>query len=538
MIFAIQQQRHYLQHTYMSDMKLNPDAVRLRASSIPGCYEWNVVGDSPFTTTTTTFKSDVANTDAATTNNTTTICSFLVQCPDDTVRGTTVTTTTVSPSLSSNFLNMSNPFMNHSPTTTTGSSGNNNNNTTMSSSDQQTRNRDGNVTAAAAAAAVISDLARITIYCRTGTIMTSRILNGCVRNLFRKNVTSLNLVERCLRDPPELPTIDWTLIGHMNSTTTDAKNRSNETVVMNEIILSIPNNLELIDVGIAILTGERDKLVQHAKTLEHSTKIEATRTTTAAVATPSTPTTDMSKVTAAAATVASSTTTTGMEFQFSLSAGPMKHVDQCLHDIHEMGKLVKWVATNGVGTVFLYGNGGVAYTPNIPYPLYQRLSQLRSSKLHSCRPKYVTLGTKDRYFVTFHDNTFHYSKGLKVLDRELKKLSIPPVSVAFGTTYDAFCIIYDDGTYKYHGRGMPTDFIERLTTTSNTVNPSLLPVQRLSSVTLGPSGEWFVRFQDGQVDYGNISNEMNHAIQELRNDGHQVNFLDFGENGSYFISYD
>jgi methyltransferase-like protein len=352
----------------------------------------------------------------------------------------------------------------------------------------------------------IDHLARITIYCHTGTIMTSRILNGCVRNLFRKNVTSLDIVERCLRDPPELPTIDWNLIGHANHMDTTTTTGSSSSTVLDKVVQSIPNNLELIDVGIAILTSERDKLIQHAKTLEYS---KVTSTTTKAT------TTYMEhKKVITTTTTTPVTTTTGMEFQFSLSAGPMKHVDQCLHDINEMGKLVKWVATNGIGTVFLYGNGGVAYTPNIPQPLYQRLSQLRSSKLHSCRPKYVTLGTKDRYFVTFHDNTFHYSKGMKVLDRELKKLSNPPLSVAFGSTYDAFCIVYDDGTYKHHGRGIPNAFIERLaasTTTSQAV-PSML----LSSVTLGPSGEWFIRYQDR----------------------HTINFLDFGENGSYFVSYD
>lgn len=37
----------------------------------------------------------------------------------------------------------------------------------------------------------------------------------------------------------------------------------------------------------------------------------------------------------------------GMEFQFSLPAAAMKHVEQCLKDISRMGKLVKGVATNG-----------------------------------------------------------------------------------------------------------------------------------------------------------------------------------------------
>ena len=468
-----------------SDRNLHSGAVRLRASSIPGCVELKL---PPLSSSSSSSSTDaaIANESNDSKNN---ICSFLVGYHHDGVG-----TTTISSSVSNNFLMMNNPFMN----------------STLSPEQQQH--------------VLVSDLVRVTIYCQTGTIMTSRILNGCVRNVFRRNVTSLDVVEQCLRNPPELPAIDWNLIvGHTNVTA----GATTEELEMNKVVQLIPKNLELIDVGIAILSSERDKLIQHAKTLELA-KVTSIGTTT------KTSTTESQQSRVATLPLSNTTTLTGMEFQFSLSAGPMKHVDQCLHDINEMGKLVKWVATNGVGTVFLYGNGGVAYTPNIPQPLYQRLSQLRSSKLHSCRPKYVTLGTKDRYFVTFHDNTFHYGKGLKALDREIRKLSKPPLSVAFGSTYDAFCIVYDDGTYKYHGRGIPTNFIDRIAATNNTSIPSKL----LSSVALGPSGEWFVRFQDGRVDYGNVGNEMNQAIKELLNDGHTINFLDFGENGSYFVSYD
>ena len=60
----------------------------------------------------------------------------------------------------------------------------------------------------------------------------------------------------------------------------------------------------------------------------------------------------------------------------------------------------------------------------------------------------------------------------------------------------------------------------------------------LSCINIGPSGEWFMRSQDGRVAWGDISEEMDEASQELLDEGHVVNFLDFGENGSYFVSYD
>ena len=58
---------------------------------------------------------------------------------------------------------------------------------------------------------------------------------------------------------PELVTIDWNLIGHTNM---DAN-----------YVKSIPNNPELIDVGIAVLISERDIPIQHSKISEHSSKI-------------------------------------------------------------------------------------------------------------------------------------------------------------------------------------------------------------------------------------------------------------------------
>jgi hypothetical protein len=412
-----------LSHTAMPkvELKLNPEAVRRRAASIPGCRE---------------VPHNSSSVDPIITTN---VCSFLVGCQGEVAASSSRV--------------LSNPFLERK----------------------------------------VSDLARVTIYCDTGTVATGRVLNGCVRHTFRKNVTSLDVVERCLRHPAELPVIGWDLAGQ-----NDPADKAN----------SVASNFELIEVGVAILGSEREKLVQHVKSLESSILKNEDKEKSSAT----------------------HTATTGMEFQFSLAAGPMKHVDQCLNDINQMGKFVRWVATNGVGTVFLYGNGGVAYTPNIPQSLYHRLSQLRVSKIHATRPNYVSLGSKDRYFVSFYDGTFNYSKGPKGIDRELKKLTTPPMSVAFGSSYDAFFIVFHDGTYKYQGRGIPSELATKLSAQKE--------LSLLSIVNLGPSGEWFLRSQDGLVGWGGVSDEMHEAIQELLDEGHSINFLDFGENGSYFVSYD
>jgi hypothetical protein len=220
--------------------------------------------------------------------------------------------------------------------------------------------------------------------------------------------------------------------------------------------------------------------------------------------------------------------TAGMEFQFSLPASSMKHVDQCLSDINSMGKYIRGVATNGKGTVFLYGNGGVAYTPHIPRPLYHKLSKLRSSPAHA-RPSYVSLGTRDRYFVSFQDGA-HVFKGPKGLEKELKKLEKAPRSVAFGSTWETFFIVLADGSWTFQGRGIPAGLERKLLDREDSPD--------LSAVTLGPDGEaWFMKAENGRMWWGGVTDELDDNIQELLTHG-CLNYLDFGEDDSYFVSYD
>jgi hypothetical protein len=341
----------------------------------------------------------------------------------------------------------------------------------------------------------LEDVCRVTLYCETGTLAVARVApfdeNNAIRQVFRRNITSLDAVERLLRHPPTLTPIDSSLM-------LNAEDGHDESAK------SLRSNLELADVGLAILQGERQKLASHCKSLEPSSPSDHNRSR-------------------------SERNPEGMEFQFSLPADPMKHVDQCLRDISEMGRLVRGVSTNGKGTVFLYGNGGVAYTPSIPRALYHKLSQLRKTKDRESRPSYISLGTRDRFFVAFHDGTFAF-KGPKILDRELRKARKKPASVAFGASYDTFFVVFQDGSWISNGRGIPEELEEKLKGREDRPD--------LKCVNLGPDGEWFLRARNGRLWWGGISDEMDESLQSLMDDGHCCNFLDFGDDGSYFISYD
>ena len=349
------------------------------------------------------------------------------------------------------------------------------------------------------------DLCRVHVFTDTGTVSVGRIVQGKYRQVFRRNVSSLDVVEDLLRSPPPLTKIDESLL----SSTAAPK--------------SVIGQLEMVEIACAILEGERERLANHLESLPSlSSAMQA-----AATPAPSAGAIGGTSVDPSSPGEESFTTVglSGLEFQFSLPPESMKDVDQCLTDIHSMGKLVRKVATNGRGSVFLYGNGGVAYTPNVPKSLYHRLSQLRHSSYES-RPAYVSLGSRDRYFCSFHDGS-HAFKGPKGLDRELRKLKKPPSSVAFGSTYDTFCLVFKDGSWKCGGRGVPGDLMERLGARKD-----------VQTVTLGPEGEWFLKLRGGTMWWGGIHSELDAAIQDLLENNHYIHFLDFGEGGSYFVSYD
>jgi hypothetical protein len=204
----------------------------------------------------------------------------------------------------------------------------------------------------------------------------------------------------------------------------------------------------------------------------------------------------------------------------SFTASTMRHVDQCLADINAMGKFIRGVATNGRGTVFLYGNGGCGYTPHIPRTLYQKLSHLRANPSHA-RPSYVSLGTKERYFVCFLDGTYAY-RGPKALERELKQAQVteskgkangrasgfrPPLSISFGSTFNTFFIVLNDGSWKFQGR-IPAGLKEKLEERQFRGD--------LVTVSLGADGEaWFMKARNGRMWWGGLSDDLDEQVQAL-----------------------
>ena len=328
---------------------------------------------------------------------------------------------------------------------------------------------------------------RINIYLKTGTIGCCRVLGSDqVREVFRK-VSSIQGLSRIMQDPPKLTQFDTSLVFSENGEP------------------DISSKMELAELGVCILVGEKEKLQVHLKALEEEdTSAEND---------------DSSE---------EDDTFEGMEFEFSLPDDVMEQVEQCLEDIARMGKFVTCVAVNGKGAVFLYGNGGVAYTPGIPKQLYHKLKALKTNS-RATRPCYVSIGGRERYYVSFLDGTSDW-RGPKGLGQNLKRSRKQPRSVAFGSTYDTFFIVYDDGSWEYQGRGIPQELEDKLKDRSDRAD--------LVCVTLGPRGEWFLRAQNGRMWWGGVGQALDELVHNLLESERYLNYLDFGDDGTYFISYD
>jgi hypothetical protein len=354
------------------------------------------------------------------------------------------------------------------------------------------------------------NLARVNVFVNTGTLSTSRILNGKIRQTFRRNVTSLDVVARLLKHPEKWIAIDESLIG----VTDDVPNQLTSP-------RTFQKELELAEVGYYILQAEKEKLEQHLDAIAELNPAVAITKKKQKESDALNSTSDHSS--------SSESSHEGMEFQFSLPNDVMPQVDQCLRDIQKMKKVVKGVATNGKGTVFLYGNGGVAYTPSIPKALYQKLKQLRNSKLLA-RPSYIAVGTRERYFVAINDGTADW-KGPKALDKLLKKCikeKKTPRSVAFGGSYDTFFVVFNDGSWQYQGRGIPESLEEKLEERDCRDD--------LVAVNLGPEGEWFLKAKNGRIWWSGVSDSLDKEISHILNSGRYLHTVDFGESGSYFMS--
>jgi len=105
-----------------------------------------------------------------------------------------------------------------------------------------------------------------------------------------------------------------------------------------------------------------------------------------------------------------------------------------------------------------------------------------------------------------------------------------PRSVSFGSTYDTFFVVHNDGSWEYQGRGIPAELEDKLA--------DRLDRSDIVCVTLGPNKEWFLKAENGRMWWGGISSELDTLVQDLLESDRYLDFMCFGDDGSFFLSYD
>lgn len=344
-----------------------------------------------------------------------------------------------------------------------------------------------------------SNVARINVYYQTGTVGTCRVLNGEVRETFRKRC-SLETLEKMLRDPPDLVSVDEKLqnVGDEGSTDAPIDPDDDENAIRKDI--------DLADIGLAILMGEAEKLHSHAKTLRDNDPDEANA--------PPHPN-----------LIGGAEDADGREYAYHLPAETISHIEDCLAD--STRDPITCIATSGPGTVLLYKSGEWAYTSDIPKSLH-RMLKFRKRALPA--PAYVSLGRRGRFYVSFRDGSSDWN-GPNELDDCLKRHAMHKTvaSVAFGKKKYTFFVVFTDGSWEYHG-DIPEGLEEKLTDRGDMAD--------LICVTLGPSGEWFLKARNGRMWWGDVSEELDELMDELKEEGRVPCYVDFGEYGSYFVAHD
>lgn len=346
------------------------------------------------------------------------------------------------------------------------------------------------------------ELVKINVYCETGTVGTCRVLNDEVRETFRRNC-SLDKVKQIIRNPPSLAGTD--MDSHLNQVI-KAKD-SNQSDIVN----SLKQNLELTEVGVATLTEEVETLEKHLQILEEKKRKQDS---------------SRSNVRTKKKYEEDKEDDFSTEFALSLPTHTISYVESCLADSSTSDDAIVCVATNGPGTVFLYESGEWAYTSDIPNALKETLDGLVKSIF---KPTYVSLGSNNRYYIQFADGTALWDAP-KELDDFLRSNKSVIKTVSFGSDDTSYFIVFADGSWQYEGEAIPEGLDSKL-------NQRELR-DDISWVALGLDQEWFLQARNGRIWWGNVTEEVEVLFEEIsESNGKKVNFVDFGQYGSYFLSY-
>lgn len=185
---------------------------------------------------------------------------------------------------------------------------------------------------------------------------------------------------------------------------------------------------------------------------------------------------------------------------------------------------VACVAMIGRATVMVYASGRVDCTSGTPPFLLHQLT----NKASAVKLEYVSLGSHGRYFFRGANGTVDWCGGCDKFNEMVKSKGGAAVScVAFGPHPQAYFVRFSHGEYVYSGLGL--DFSQCLKRCNKH--------GEIADVALGPLGEWWVSFQDGHWECGNVVEEVEEVLAGLRRQARTLVKVVFGGEHAYFIRY-
>jgi len=390
--------------------------------------------------------------------------------------------------------------------------------------------------------------ARIQVYCTTGTVGVCRVLNKQVRQLFKQKC-NLKTVEKLLREPPELTPIDPEVVFHSNEDTAGCQIMPYACGAMKDMepaetgIKSISPTLkvdllrdaERMDIALTILAGENQSIVSHLTSLRRTLREKETlRRKQMGMSRRkenmnrkhfgSTAVGRKRKVgyvgnnTKNIKNIQTINHKKDNQIAYSLPLNNIEEVKTCLQGASK-GEILSCVATNGLQSAFLYKSGKWAATGKI---LKEKL------KKHK-KVRYISLGTGGRYFITLKSGRIIWD-GPNSMKKYLEgNLGIR--CVAFGSNKGTFFVVYSDGSWKFEGSEIPSGLKSFLRSKGD--------CHGVECVALGPSGEWFLQSESGDMCWGGVSETIeNHFDTSIGKDRKTPHFVDFGKHGAFVIIYE
>jgi hypothetical protein len=189
------------------------------------------------------------------------------------------------------------------------------------------------------------------------------------------------------------------------------------------------------------------------------------------------------------------------------------------------------LCTNGIMMLHDTGSSGydvVSHAGHIPEQL---LHTLRGRQKTLPSPIYISMGSSERYFVRFADRSYKWYRVEDSFYEVAKGNTKHEVhggiaSVAFGDD-DSWFVVFNDGFWECAGY-IPQGLLEIIDNQGG-------KQADLACVTLGPTGQWYVRTKQDRAWWGGISDGNSNTIHPHKD---RITHIVFGDNDNLFLRYE